>query len=433
MLPEEFVIRVGVDVAQALGYAHREGVIHRDIKVDNILFDAHGNAVVADFGIARAVSGYTGQTGTNMVVGTPQYFAPEQARAKPLDGRADIYSLGRHALPRRRLAGFRSRAMTGTRSPGSTSRNRRHRLGAINPDLSPGFEAAILHCLQKLAGRSSGDGRAAGSGARGAPAGNARNLGVPDADHWVRADGGGAIGRIPCRGLQWRGAQALERALGCGCAAGCGPDRRGLDVQQIARPSVGDADGEAARFGRGVHAATGVTTSEPVADRSLPPKDSVVRPARTVGSLVIEAPDNATISIDGREQAIGNGWRSDSLKPGSYEVSAAVPSPSGCPTSTATQSVIVRATSKVARVRLSPRGCALVSFDALPEGARYVLTSLTPGDSVASRRGIVPVERLMLPVGDYQRSITHERCTDYNDTVHVGIADKLPKRSLLCR
>ncbi|HSA54333.1 MAG TPA: protein kinase [Gemmatimonadaceae bacterium] len=93
-LPEDYVVRIGIDVARALGFAHREGVIHRDIKVDNILFDTHGNAVVADFGIARAVSGYTHQTGTNMVVGTPQYFAPEQARAKPLDGRADIYSLG---------------------------------------------------------------------------------------------------------------------------------------------------------------------------------------------------------------------------------------------------------------------------------------------------------------------------------------------------
>jgi len=152
-----------------------------------------------------------------------------------------------------------------------------------------------------------------------------------------------------------------------------------------------------------------------------------------VGSLVVEAPDNATISIDGRDQGIGNGWRSDSLKPGTYEVSASVPSPSGCPTSTATQSVVVRATSKVARVRLTPRGCALLSFDAQPKGARYVLTSLTPGDSMAAHRGTAPAERLMLPVGDYLRLITHERCTDYGDTVHVGIADKLPKRTLFCR
>jgi serine/threonine-protein kinase len=148
VLPEEFVVRVGADVAQALGYAHREGVIHRDIKVDNILFDAHGNAVVADFGIARALSGYTGQTGTNMVVGTPQYFAPEQARAKPLDGRADIYSLGvtlyRAATGRLPFEGddWYEIARQHVEEPPPTPRS-------INPDLSPAFEAAILHCLQK--------------------------------------------------------------------------------------------------------------------------------------------------------------------------------------------------------------------------------------------------------------------------------------------
>ena len=147
-LPEEFVIRVGVDVAQALGYAHREGVIHRDIKVDNILFDTHGNAVVADFGIARALSGYTGQTGTNMVVGTPQYFAPEQARAKPLDGRADIYSLGvtlyRAATGRLPFEGddWYEIARQHVEEPPPAPRS-------INPDITPGFEAAILHCLQK--------------------------------------------------------------------------------------------------------------------------------------------------------------------------------------------------------------------------------------------------------------------------------------------
>ncbi len=79
-LPETLLIRLGMDVSAALGFAHREGVIHRDIKTDNILFDEHGNAIVADFGIARAVTGYVEQTGTNMVVGTPHYFSPEQAR-----------------------------------------------------------------------------------------------------------------------------------------------------------------------------------------------------------------------------------------------------------------------------------------------------------------------------------------------------------------
>jgi serine/threonine protein kinase len=93
-LPESLLVRMGMDVSAALAFAHREGVIHRDVKTDNILFDEHGNAVVADFGIARAVSGYIEQTGTNMEVGTPQYFSPEQARGQTLDGRADVYSLG---------------------------------------------------------------------------------------------------------------------------------------------------------------------------------------------------------------------------------------------------------------------------------------------------------------------------------------------------
>src|SRR5687767_7529414 len=147
-LPEELVVRVGVDVAQALGYAHREGVIHRDIKVDNILFDTHGNAVVADFGIARAVSGYTNQTGTNMVVGTPQYSAPEQARAKPLDGRADLYSLGvtlfRAATGRLPFEGedWYEIARQHVEEPPPLART-------VNPALSSEFEAIVLQCMAK--------------------------------------------------------------------------------------------------------------------------------------------------------------------------------------------------------------------------------------------------------------------------------------------
>ncbi|MGH7621146.1 MAG: serine/threonine-protein kinase, partial [Gemmatimonadaceae bacterium] len=147
-LPETLLIRLGMDVAAALAFAHREGVIHRDIKTDNILFDNHGNAIVADFGIARALSGYVEQTGTNMVVGTPQYFSPEQARGQPLDGRADIYSLGVTLF----------KAATGVlpfQGDDWYDIARQHiedpapRPRAFNPALSRGMEHVILKCLAK--------------------------------------------------------------------------------------------------------------------------------------------------------------------------------------------------------------------------------------------------------------------------------------------
>ncbi len=82
-----------IESASALGYAHQHGIVHRDIKPDNIMFKENGQAVVCDFGIAKAASG-TRLTGTGMAIGTPYYMSPEQARAQPLDGRSDLYSLG---------------------------------------------------------------------------------------------------------------------------------------------------------------------------------------------------------------------------------------------------------------------------------------------------------------------------------------------------
>ena len=90
------VRRLLCETADALAYAHLRGVIHRDVKPDNILIDAQsGRAMMSDFGIARAIESGTRLTLTGVAVGTPTYMSPEQAVGdRDLDGRSDLYSLG---------------------------------------------------------------------------------------------------------------------------------------------------------------------------------------------------------------------------------------------------------------------------------------------------------------------------------------------------
>ncbi len=85
--------RLLIEAGSGLGYAAQRGIVHRDIKPDNIMFDEFGQCVLTDFGIAKAASGQR-LTGTGMSIGTPHYMSPEQARAQSIDGRSDIYSLG---------------------------------------------------------------------------------------------------------------------------------------------------------------------------------------------------------------------------------------------------------------------------------------------------------------------------------------------------
>ncbi|MGH8355808.1 MAG: serine/threonine-protein kinase, partial [Pseudomonas sp.] len=81
-------------IALALGYAHAQGLVHRDVKPANILFRANGSAVLSDFGIAKSLEDRTQFTQAGFAVGTPSYMSPEQARGQQIDGRADLYALG---------------------------------------------------------------------------------------------------------------------------------------------------------------------------------------------------------------------------------------------------------------------------------------------------------------------------------------------------
>jgi eukaryotic-like serine/threonine-protein kinase len=147
-LPEAQLLGIVRDVAEALAFAHAQGVVHRDIKPDNILLTPDGRAVVTDFGIARAVSGYVSATGVNMTIGTPHYLSPEQAQGRPLDGRSDLYSLGitlykaaTGDLPFKSKDWYELARMHVEEAPAPPRQN--------HPDLSKKLERIILRLLAK--------------------------------------------------------------------------------------------------------------------------------------------------------------------------------------------------------------------------------------------------------------------------------------------
>jgi len=147
-LPEGAIIGIAADVARGLGFAHQQGVIHRDLKPDNILIHSDGSAVISDFGIARAVSRFVASTGVNMTIGTPQYLSPEQAQGRPLDQRVDCYALGvtlykaaTGEVPFNSNDWFELARMHVEDPPPSLRKKR--------PELSKRFERLVLKCLAK--------------------------------------------------------------------------------------------------------------------------------------------------------------------------------------------------------------------------------------------------------------------------------------------
>ena len=121
-LDPALAVDIVVQILKAARFAHRRGIVHRDIKPHNVIVDDEGRAKVTDFGIARA--GASDMTETGSIMGTAQYLSPEQAQGHPVDSRADLYSIGivlyelltGTAAVRRRVAGH-DRAQAGLRGP----------------------------------------------------------------------------------------------------------------------------------------------------------------------------------------------------------------------------------------------------------------------------------------------------------------------------
>ena len=396
-LPESMLIRTGIDVASALGFAHREGVIHRDIKTDNILFDDHGNAIVADFGIARAVSGYAEQTGTNMVVGTPQYFSPEQARGLPLDGRADLYSLGvtlfkaaTGVLP---FTGddWYEIARQHVEEPPPKPRS-------LNPALSDDTEEIILQCLEKDPNERFPSGevlceelvhllheRGETAAIRTMIGPSASTVSTPRPALRVRR----RLKKVSRRWWVGGVAAALVLAVVASRVGRNGPEANAEPPSSIA--TVGP-----------------VALSSPEEHRQPAPSAAPAPPRR---ELQVVTPPGSRVTLNGATIPSGN-WSSDTLAPGSYRLEASVPAIDGCPTAKKSTSADLADTGLV-KLEAFPKKCGRLLIRSEPATAQYQLTAFA-GDM--RKTGDLPLkEPLVVPVGVYRLRVTARFCAEYNN------------------
>ena len=147
-LPERQAIELVQQIARALGFAHANGLIHRDVKPQNVLLDGDGQAKVTDFGIARSVDVHGTLTQTGTVMGTSDYISPEQARGAHADEQSDVYSLG--AVLYELLTGevpfrgdnFVAVAMQHINQAPPSVRE-------VRPDVSPRLDAVIARAMAK--------------------------------------------------------------------------------------------------------------------------------------------------------------------------------------------------------------------------------------------------------------------------------------------
>lgn len=426
-LPEAECIRLGTDVAAALAIAHAGGVIHRDIKPDNILLGAEGEAVVADFGLARALAGAASLSATNQVMGTPHYFSPEQARGQEIDGRSDLYALGvtlyRAATGHLPFEGDDWYAVAKHHIETAPAPPR-----TFAPELSPEFEAVILRLLAKQPEQryqSATQLLDALAALPGAPArsGFTPHLGSHTVDAFpaVRGAKGRAalVGAILVMGTALTWIALRDRSP----SSVRGGPTSGDSVLPAATQPAGPGPLADSALGARVVAIGDSTTprdTRPSARDSQRTAASA-RAARALAArtarLEIVAPDSARLYVDNR--LVGTGHFSGDFPVGTkLSVRAVIANASTSCTTAERDTVLTLKAGDRASVSLPVRGCAVVSYDVTPRDARVSFTPLDGGPTVELRAD--SARALSLPEGRYEVRIQAPRCVMGTDTLQVA-------------
>lgn len=414
-LSETEVIRIALDVAAALAIAHGANVIHRDIKPDNILLGANGEAIVADFGLARALANSPSASATNSVTGTPHYFSPEQARGRTLDGRSDLYSLGvtmyRAATGRLPFEGDDWYVVGRAHIEAPVTP-----LRTLVPELSTEFEAIVLRLLAKRPDDRYVNAAALGDALAALPA--APRDRVATMTPAVSMNTVEALSPIVMHSSRTR--RTLIGALTVAVAIfaawyldGTRPEtqqwfthRRVASVMSL--PAVTDTS---ARIVRPDTVRTSDTLRSVV---SAPQTVGGVRPAVLArAQLRITASESAAIFVDDKQVAVAR-WNSEHAATSRLSVRAEIANaPIGCSAARRDTTLRVRDGDRIA-LSLPVRTCVRLTFNVTPRDARVIFTPLDGGTSLSARGDTTGI--VLLVAGKYRIDATAPNCGPFSET-----------------